>query len=154
MVRHGEDLLITAPSADDLVVATVSGRSLERARRRYGTGNLCKTHVVIRTGRPRSEPGSKEPIRDLNDGTVLVGLIVCLNLHGVAHFHGVHQTFVIVCKLVCTLVACCFEDLVRSIDAHAGRTEQTAAGCNSAQGKGDTLTIDVMVRAGPGRIWK
>src|SRR5215469_8185366 len=152
VVHHSENLLITAPFADDLVVTTMSGRSLERTRRRYGARQLRGSHVVIRAGRPGNEPGSHEPVRDLDDGTVLALLTVGLNFHGVTHFDGVQQTFVIVCELVCSLVACCLEDLVRGIDAHAGGAEEAVAGFNGAQGKGDTVVVDVMIRAGAGRI--
>ena len=55
---------------------------------------------------------------------------------------------VIVSELVCTLVACCLKNLVRSIDADASGTQETAAGCDSAEGKRDTLTINVVVSTG------
>ena len=88
------------------------------------------------------------------DCAVLASLTIRLNLHGVAHFHGVEQAAVVVGKLVGTLVAGCFENLVRSIDADTGRTQKTAARCNGAEGKGDTVAIDIMVCAGTGRVGK
>ena len=38
----GEDLAVTAPFADDLVVTSLSGRSLQRARRRHGAGMFAE----------------------------------------------------------------------------------------------------------------
>ena len=59
---------------------------------------------------------------------------------------------VIVCELVCAFVACCLKNLVRGINADAIGTEETAARCDSAEGKRDALSINVMVGAGAGGI--
>src|SRR6516162_6327451 len=151
-MRGREDLFVTAKFADDLVVTSMSGRRLQRAMRRHGTRNLCRSHVVIRAGSSGIEPGAQEPVRDLNDRAVLASLAIGLNFHCIAHFHSVQQTMVIVSELVCTLVACCLKNLVRSIDADAGGTKETAAACDSAEGKRDTLTINVVVSTGTGGI--
>ena len=38
----GEDLLVAAPFADDLVVTSLSRRGFQRARGRHGTGQFAK----------------------------------------------------------------------------------------------------------------
>ena len=57
---------------------------------------------------------------------------------------------VIIGELVCAFIACCLKNLVRSIDADAIRTKETAARCNSAEGKRGTVAMNVMVSTGRG----
>src|SRR5690348_490924 len=92
--EFGRGLFLATPFADDLVVAALSRGGLERTGRGYGAGKLLGRHVVIRTGSSRNKPRSQEPVGDLHDGAVLARFSVRLNLHCIAHFHGVQHAFV------------------------------------------------------------
>lgn len=148
----GEDLPVAAPFADNLVITSLSGRCLQRARGRHGTGLVCKSHVLIGTRSSGNEPRAQEPVRNLDDRAVSASLSIGLNFNSIAHFHSVQQTMVIIRELVCACVACRLQNLVRCINADAIGTEKTAARCDSAKRKRDALLVNIMIGTGAGGI--
>ena len=72
VMRGGEDLFGATRLGDDLIISTMSSRSLQRPGWCDGSGEFRQGHVVIRTRGTRDEPRTQQPVGDLHHGAVLM----------------------------------------------------------------------------------